>query len=113
MIFHSSLHKQRLWNLLKRFQFDEKQHLIYIVHYYWITTFTGILAPSVASLGIDQPEIPFLIFGIATLIGGISAYLLPETKGKKLPDSIQEALNMEDVKMPSSGPENDLCCTQA
>ena len=74
---------------------------------------TGILAPSVASLGIDQPEIPFLIFGIATLIGGISAYLLPETKGKKLPDSIQEALNMEDVKMPSSGPENDLCCTQA
>jgi len=73
----------------------------------------GILAPSVASLGIDQPEIPFLIFGIATLIGGISAYLLPETKGKKLPDSIQEALNMEDVKMPSSGPENDLCCTQA
>ena len=30
MIFHSSLHKQRLWNLLKRFQFDEKQHLMYI-----------------------------------------------------------------------------------
>ena len=31
MIFHSALHKQRLWNLLKRFQFDEKQHLIYIL----------------------------------------------------------------------------------
>ena len=29
MIFHSSLHKQRLWNLLKRFQFDKKQHLMY------------------------------------------------------------------------------------
>ena len=27
MIFHSLLHKQRLWNLFKRFQFDEKQHL--------------------------------------------------------------------------------------
>ena len=27
MIFHSSLHKQKLWNLFKRFQFDEKQHL--------------------------------------------------------------------------------------
>ena len=24
LIFHSALHKQRLWNLLKRFQFDEK-----------------------------------------------------------------------------------------
>ena len=24
LIFHSSLNKQRLWNLLKRFQFDEK-----------------------------------------------------------------------------------------
>ena len=24
LIFHSLLHKQRLWNLLKRFQFDEK-----------------------------------------------------------------------------------------
>ena len=31
MIFHSSLHKQRLWNLLKQFQFDEKQHLTYLV----------------------------------------------------------------------------------
>ena len=28
MIFHSSLHKQRLWNLLKRFQFDEKLYLL-------------------------------------------------------------------------------------
>ena len=27
MIFYTSFHKQRLWNLLKRFQFDEKQHL--------------------------------------------------------------------------------------
>ena len=39
---------------------------------------------------------PFLIFGVATLIGGLSAYLLPETKGKKLPDTIQEAVDMVD-----------------
>ena len=35
LIFHSSLHKQRLRNLLKRFQFDEKQHLIYIYLESW------------------------------------------------------------------------------
>ena len=28
LIKHSSLHKQRLWNLLKRFQFDEKLYLL-------------------------------------------------------------------------------------
>jgi hypothetical protein len=47
-------------------------------------------------LGYYRPDIPFLIFGVATLIGGMSAYLLPETKGKKLPDTVQEALAMAD-----------------
>ena len=47
-------------------------------------------------LGYYRPDIPFLIFGVATLIGGFSAYLLPETRGKKLPDTVQEALAMVD-----------------
>ena len=77
----------------------------------------GILAPTVARLGAadwyDRPEIPFLIFGIATLIGGLSAYLLPETKGKKLPDSIEEALRMDDMKIEDAPSQEELCCTQA
>jgi len=61
-----------------------------------LARFGGILAPTVAQLGYYRPDIPFLIFGVATLIGGLSAYLLPETKGKKLPDTVQEALAMVD-----------------
>ena len=43
LIFHSSLHKQRLWNLLKRFQFDEKQHLEDwdLFSEIFVTTFSG------------------------------------------------------------------------
>lgn len=64
----------------------------------------GILAPTVAELGYKRPELPFLIFGIATLIGGIAAYLLPETKGKKLPDTVQEAVKMAKEELE----ENDI-----
>ena len=56
----------------------------------------GIFAPTVAELGYYQPKTPFLIFGVATLIGGFAAYLLPETKGKKLPDTVEEAIKIEE-----------------
>ena len=59
-----------------------------------LARFGGILAPTVAQIGYYRPDMPFLIFGVATLIGGLAAYLLPETKGKKLPDTVQEALAM-------------------
>ena len=62
-----------------------------------LARFGGILAPTIKELGYSQPKLPFLIFGIATLIGGMAAYLLPETKGKKLPDSVQEAVKMVDM----------------
>ena len=57
-------------------------------------------------LGYYRPDMPFLIFGVATLIGGLSAYLLPETKGKKLPDTVQEALDMVDNDETSSTQQN-------
>ncbi len=66
-----------------------------------LARFGGILAPTVAQLGHNQPKLPFMIFGTATLIGGVAAYLLPETKGKKLPDTVQEAVDMVE-KEPSS-----------
>lgn len=55
----------------------------------------GILAPSVAELGVKHPQAPFLIFGFATILGGLGAFLLPETNGKKLPDTVQEAVEMK------------------
>ena len=55
----------------------------------------GILAPSVAQVGYYQPEIPYFIFGFSTLIGGACAFLLPETKGKKLPDTVEDAICSE------------------
>ena len=61
-----------------------------------LARFGGILAPTVAELGYYKPNMPFLIFGIATLIGGFAAYLLPETKGKKLPDTIEEAVKIQE-----------------
>ena len=55
----------------------------------------GILAPSVAQFGQYQPEVPFYIFGVATLIGGACGFLLPETKGRKLPDTVEDAVSSE------------------
>ena len=57
-----------------------------------LARFGGILAPSVAQVGYYQPEIPYYIFGVATLVGGLSAWLLPETKGRKLPDTVEDAI---------------------
>ena len=77
-----------------------------------LARFGGILAPTVAQLGENRPEAPFLIFGVATLIGGGVAYFLPETKGKKLPNTVEEALNMEDdAKVVIPDDPEDICCT--
>ena len=71
-----------------------------------LARFGGILAPTVAQLGYYRPDMPFLIFGVATLIGGLAAYLLPETKGKKLPDTVQEALAMVENDEENSRQDN-------
>jgi hypothetical protein len=76
----------------------------------------GILAPTVAQLGYARPQIPFLIFGSATLIGGATAFLLPETMGHQLPDTVQEAVEMADnkvMKLPQEDlkeESDDNCC---
>ena len=51
----------------------------------------GMLAPVVADLAVYAPSIPFIIMGSSCCIGGIAALLLPETAGKPLPDTIEEA----------------------
>ena len=39
--------------------------------------------------------LPLLVMGAGSFLGGILVFIfLPETLGKKLPDSMQEALNL-------------------
>ena len=39
----------------------------------------------------DNKSIPLIIFGAVTLLGGILSFILPETRGVKLPDTIEDA----------------------
>jgi len=55
----------------------------------------GIIAPQIALLDTVWTPFPLLIMGTGSLIGGILVFaFLPETLGKKLPSSMQEALNL-------------------
>ena len=55
----------------------------------------GIIAPQIALLDTVWTPFPLLIMGTGSLIGGILVFVfLPETLGKKLPSSMQEALNL-------------------
>ena len=55
----------------------------------------GILAPQIAMLSTVWDPLPLLVMGTGSFIGGILVFIfLPETLGKKLPDSMQEALNL-------------------
>eukprot|EP00092_Neocalanus_flemingeri_P108291 GFUD01139069.1.p1 GENE.GFUD01139069.1~~GFUD01139069.1.p1 ORF type:complete len:563 (-),score=86.66 GFUD01139069.1:194-1882(-) len=51
----------------------------------------GMLAPVVTGLAVYASSIPFIVMGSSCCIGGLTALLLPETAGKPLPDTIEEA----------------------
>ena len=50
----------------------------------------GIGAPIVA--GALGQRMPFVVMGVPALIGGVMACWLPETAGKELPDTLEEAM---------------------
>lgn len=52
--------------------------------------FGSMLAPFISNLSVTIPWLPTVIFGFAPLIGAAVCLLLPETKGKKLPDSFED-----------------------
>jgi len=55
----------------------------------------GIIAPQIAMLSTVWAPLPLLVMGAGSFLGGILVFIfLPETLGKKLPDSMQEALNL-------------------
>lgn len=54
----------------------------------------ALIAPFVPLLNYYHPAIPMLLFGLVSVIGGALILFLPETMGRKLPDSISEAINI-------------------
>ena len=59
----------------------------------------GMLAPWVGALArpenLDNPYIPVVVFGLSALLAGVVSARLPETKGVKLPDTVEEAEQLE------------------
>lgn len=53
----------------------------------------GILAPYINVLGDVWKPIPLIIFGVLAFVGGLLSLYLPETLGKKLPETIEEGEN--------------------
>ncbi|OTF77863.1 hypothetical protein BLA29_011930 [Euroglyphus maynei] len=46
-------------------------------------------APHLVELNLIGDSIPFLVIGILTLIAGLLSIVMPETKDKNLPDSLE------------------------
>ena len=62
----------------------------------FIGRFGGMLAPWIELLGKNyHPYIPAIVFGCNALLAGLMAILLPETQGRELPYTIEEAEKLE------------------
>lgn len=57
------------------------------------TRIGSIVAPFVTSLSENEHWLPPVIFGVTPLIAAAVVFLLPETRGIRLPDSIQDGEN--------------------
>ena len=58
----------------------------------------GIIAPFIVLLGDAHSNLQFTVFGLLSLTAGVFNLWLPETQGRKLPDSVNDMLHfrMED-----------------
>ncbi|XP_055315112.1 organic cation transporter protein-like [Sitodiplosis mosellana] len=59
-----------------------------------IGRFGSMLAPLAILLSHYKQNLPLLLFGSAALICGFIIFMLPETKGKKLPHTVQDAIKL-------------------
>lgn len=64
--------------------------------------FGALLAPYVPLLKFIFDFLPLLLFGTVAFISGLLATRLPETLGKKLPDTIEEAENIGKKNQPTN-----------
>jgi len=56
-----------------------------------ISRIFSLCVPFVGSLAVYWKPLPLVVLGIPTILAGLSALVLPETSGKELPQTIQEA----------------------
>ena len=59
-----------------------------------LARFGALLAPTIADLDTVAHFLPFLIMGGGSVIVGVLAFLLPETRGCELPATIEEATDI-------------------
>ena len=57
----------------------------------------AILVPVIANLGPGFEDVPFIIFGVSSLLAAFVSFLLPETRGKELPATVEEARENDDA----------------
>ncbi|CAL8297776.1 unnamed protein product [Lota lota] len=55
----------------------------------------GVLAPIINMLQTQSPSMPLVIFGTVPLLGAVLAMALPETAGRPLPDTVEDAENWD------------------
>ena len=53
----------------------------------------GIASPLILLLKDVWAPLPLILFGAPSLLAGLLAFLLPETKGKSLPETVEQAEN--------------------
>ncbi|KAG8193142.1 hypothetical protein JTE90_006974 [Oedothorax gibbosus] len=71
----------------------------------------SILAPFVRELGLyTHSSVPNVLYGILALTSGLLSLLLPETKGRNMPDSMEEgeAFGQPSVEAPTTPPQTEL-----
>ncbi|XP_075677374.1 organic cation transporter protein-like [Dermatophagoides pteronyssinus] len=76
--------------------------------------FGAMSAPYLLQLHLFGDSFPFRVIGIITLLAGIVSILLPETKGKKLPDTLAEVeqlkyTNKQLILLLNNGGGGDSC----
>ena len=54
----------------------------------------GILSPIILLLGDSIASLPLILFGSSAVLAGLLALFLPETKGQKLPQTLEEGEEM-------------------
>ena len=59
----------------------------------------SILSPFIVMVGESLPGVQFTIFAILGLSGGLLSMVLPETRGKKLPETLRDMVGGGKVKI--------------
>ena len=61
----------------------------------------SLSSPLIAMLDVYNPVLPLVVYGIIVLLAGLaSLWLWPETKSRKLPETMEEAENVAATKNP-------------